>query len=304
MRTKNFIAGLVLASSLVLSACGGGGGGGGSSLPAALAPPAVPAASSFACLPLATNFGDLVMPAGLQIINDNGVVQIDENYKNLEFKGKYDVYIPDYNQTGYLNTPGYASEVVAIGDTGDDNVMLWSKTGAPGGYEYQLRKTNNGPRTIPVYVFGEPAAPAASGVGLQVFNGSGQLTYDSQRKYMKVWAQGQLPNNDRNAVYLSPWYNNQRLKIAVVLSMQRFDVYKTSQPGLIYLDTDAISNNWRPWFSTDMFGNGYFSDTSHVMITMNTVSKDWTPGNGAPVNQHCWIQPSGGQVLLVDVTGL
>lgn len=33
------------------------------------------------------------MKAGLQVINNNGIIQIDQDFRNLQYKGKYTVHL-------------------------------------------------------------------------------------------------------------------------------------------------------------------------------------------------------------------
>ena len=128
------------------------------------------------------------MPAGLEIINTSGSVLIDENYKNLAVSasgsftfvagdfGRVNVSIP-YIANGIRNpiiairvTGGYAG----VRNTNINDIALtatavfFGDTGA----------------TVEWWCFDIPTVVSTS--GLQVYNSSGELVFDSGNQYARV----------------------------------------------------------------------------------------------------------------------
>lgn len=131
------------------------------------------------------------MPAGVQIIGDSGVIQIDQNYFNVELQSKQTIStiageaIWQAGQsrlvvTTNINTAPY----VAIKPIANE-IGLWRSELS--GSTLTLTYFCQAPigTQIQVYFFGNPSS-SPSNFGLQVFNELGELTYDSNRKYARV----------------------------------------------------------------------------------------------------------------------
>lgn len=125
------------------------------------------------------------MPAGLQVINSNGFVQIDENFRNLVFKEK-----GTFSGSPYTFTKsGLISPVLAFRSTGPTGVGLdYISRGAGGAHTWHaLDPGFNGDW----WLFDVPT-DLGGNVGLQVFTAAGNLAFDSNRKYMKPYPNGQI----------------------------------------------------------------------------------------------------------------
>ena len=122
------------------------------------------------------------MTAGLQIINDSGVVQLDENYFNLEFKNKFQYAIATGINQYTITTGGYGNEVVAVGETGVGYVNI-ARTASN---KIVITTFSTAATTLTFYVFGTPDQTATANAGMQIFNSAGQITFSATQNYMRV----------------------------------------------------------------------------------------------------------------------
>lgn len=124
------------------------------------------------------------MQAGLQIINANNIIQIDQNYLNLEYRTKYSAT----GTTLTFTTPGYANEVVAIRADGAA-FFVRSKSGNT------WTITASASTTITAWLFSNPDPTSTSNSGLEIYRSDGALAFSSDRLYMKpVWS-GKVPDS-------------------------------------------------------------------------------------------------------------
>lgn len=135
------------------------------------------------------------MPAGLQIFNDTGTVQIDENWKNYRFRQKIPITLSWTIPS--LDTINRYTLVVA-----GEGVMVACKASVlfpymPVSYfdgtNYYFQWTFLPPpvagsfsETVEFYVFDTPDVGASSNVGMEIRNASGQIVFHSDMKPMKV----------------------------------------------------------------------------------------------------------------------
>lgn len=136
------------------------------------------------------------MPAGIQVFNDSGIVQIDGTYSNLQLIAKGTTtttmqllqYNTQPNGTYYYTTPVAFvsfvanSPVFAVGGPVAASVISTSVSGSTWTVGVV---TPAGTASFDWYVF-DQAATVGSNVGFQVFNDSGVLVFDAQAKYLKV----------------------------------------------------------------------------------------------------------------------
>lgn len=134
------------------------------------------------------------MPAGLQITNPSGTIQIDENYANLAIiekrtvsaaqGGAYDSALK-VDVTVTSDFPFIAIKcarpcaITKIQRAGTSSTAIYTISVAPSG---------NPPWAsfpVDVYVFGR-TKQFADGVGLQVFDSTGKITYDSNNAYADI----------------------------------------------------------------------------------------------------------------------
>ena len=94
------------------------------------------------------------MPAGLEaIFNNHGSVLLDDNYHNL-------AVVAEGTQANWPGYDGASLIAVRSADFAQTSYQWWK--------------------------FGDPVAPVANNAGLQVFNASGALVFDSRLRYARV----------------------------------------------------------------------------------------------------------------------
>lgn len=117
------------------------------------------------------------MPAGLQIVGEHGVLQIDENYRNLSLRLRG----TDASMSSLLIPAiSYTNPLIAIrtADVGGGLIYQYSASGA----DLSFNVYGN---AVTYWVFDVPINTSNT-VGFQVFNSSGQLVFDTKNEYLKV----------------------------------------------------------------------------------------------------------------------
>lgn len=134
------------------------------------------------------------MPAGLQVFNTDNIVQIDDEYSNLKFMNKGSVSTSSSVIT--IDVPSATSPLVAVQltDNGVGNELsrayvvlrqtvqngnVWTFT-----FSIDIGITGQ-VATLTYYVF-DQIATQASNFGLQTFDPSGRLIFDSNDKWLKI----------------------------------------------------------------------------------------------------------------------
>jgi hypothetical protein len=117
------------------------------------------------------------MPSGLQVINSNGYVQVDENFRNLVFKEKGTFSGSPYT----FSRSGLITPLLAFRSTGATGVGLDYISRSGGTHTWHaLDPGFNGDW----WLFDAPT-DLGSNFGMQVFTAVGALAFDSNRLYMK-----------------------------------------------------------------------------------------------------------------------
>lgn len=127
------------------------------------------------------------MPVGLQVFNENNIVQIDSNYRNNAL-----VRAGPYSGTS-LVTVTVSGQNPLIFFRSEFRTILTDRrqTGSTFTFYFYPR----GPGTY--YIF--DVTSASGGFGLQIFTSSGELAFDSSRNYLRVVALVQLDANYSNS---------------------------------------------------------------------------------------------------------
>lgn len=129
------------------------------------------------------------MPAGLQILNDALIIQIDQDYKNLALVAKATVT----TDTLLWSTSPFSSYVTVALPAGVVSPIIATSGSAPALIMNQsdtsvsiLCKGAVG-TSVTYYVFGEPSlTPAPNGTGLEVLTAAGEVAYSSEGLYLSV----------------------------------------------------------------------------------------------------------------------
>ena len=122
------------------------------------------------------------MPSGLEVYNNDNVLVIDSDYKNMRLAQKLTVTPSGsgafFSKRATVNLPS-ASPVVAYYCTQNClvNVVLVGST-------WTAYVENEG-YPVTLYIF-DLAYPTGSNSGFEVFNSAGQLVFSANEKYMKV----------------------------------------------------------------------------------------------------------------------
>jgi len=125
------------------------------------------------------------VPSGLQVLNDAGTFQLDENYRNLVFIEKF--LFPTQSISHVFTTSGgrvapvlvlYSTYTTLPRERGIG--IMSSQNNGNGTWTFEARGAGE------IYVFDVPPAPTVSGAGLQIFNASAQCAFDSEWQAMKI----------------------------------------------------------------------------------------------------------------------
>lgn len=231
------------------------------------------------------------MPAGFQVVGAHGAVQIDGNYANLGLVAKGTVTIP---AAGSItpSTPSAASLPPQISMTGITPILCLrplvvnaalasvKKNGSTFSYTVIGSASASG-ETFQWYLFDQMslAIPLSTGnAGLQVFNASGQIVFDSNAHPMRLAAVGKIPDAglvNIPASVSAPIPGT----YAACISQGRIDS--------IYFNLSR---------QTQVFGEG-------VLINQNGATTAPVPNYFVGFEIHPKAS-NGGQILLVDVSGL
>lgn len=131
------------------------------------------------------------MEAGLQIFNDDSFIQLDSNYKNLEFKSKgtFSIAASDGSSGGsnisFTNVSFVGVQpIIALNCANPCYASFVSRSGNT--WTFQIYNGSNFAITGEYFFFDEPAATSSGKLGLQIFKEDGTLGYDSNKSYMRV----------------------------------------------------------------------------------------------------------------------
>lgn len=126
------------------------------------------------------------MPVGLQVINNNNKIQIDENYKNLVLRGK---------GSSVASTAHYKGFRVDVVLTANTPMLAWKVSGTAkaailnvkkSGNQYTYRFWATAQVTIQWYLFDVASEVAATNYGFEVFNSVGERVYSSNQRPLRV----------------------------------------------------------------------------------------------------------------------
>lgn len=123
------------------------------------------------------------MSYGFRVVNTANTVQVDERFANLALSASGTVYVSG----AYDLTVSGVTPLVAIVPTGNSSGRLSITRGRSNGdgtFTFRLFTSWFG-LDVDYFVFDKPAT-LGSGYGLRVFDASGNVTFDSRLKYMRV----------------------------------------------------------------------------------------------------------------------
>lgn len=151
------------------------------------------------------------MPAGLQIINDNGIVQIDGESLNPVLYSKGTTYTTGHGGT-FESVPSVADIPIPTGL--GDPTFLAIRPGASDAYACPMGTSSGNQRfvtnmaigsAVEWWLFSRPAVVTSAGFGLDIFGPAGELVYSMGMKPMRIVQLKQFAGTwGETAVYNGP----------------------------------------------------------------------------------------------------
>ncbi|MFJ2989944.1 hypothetical protein ACIPF8_18925 [Collimonas sp. NPDC087041] len=122
---------------------------------------------------------------GLQVVGSHGVIQVDQNYFNLQFK-----------QSGWVTTSNVANSYVEFSVSAINPLIVLKSPDAVAtiiattrsGNTYTYRIAAATATTVYWYLFDSSVPTPSNGYGLRVYNSAGQLTFDSGTRALKIYS--------------------------------------------------------------------------------------------------------------------
>ena len=256
------------------------------------------------------------MAYGLQIKNAvTGSVQIDETYRNLAFKQKGTLTLsssPGGSPQAGIGTPG-SNGVFAITASGADFVNPVIVFYSPNTHIALIKRRlvnattfhiqvvaygSDAPnKTFQYFLFDVPPAPSGTGYGLRVMDSAGNLTFDSNLKYMKV---------------LNPtttWVYDTGSSTHILANGAPFDSKQNIETHKVYTHTFPSSGTYgfmfnRAGYKIDRVDNYYTSWHFEAKNTSGTTIESWyLPGFQFNPVGSSWpaVTPD---ISFVDLAGL
>lgn len=127
------------------------------------------------------------MPAGIQIFGSHGVLQIDENYKNLVVVAQGSKAALDWASAGVsynvsIAVPNFVTPLIAF--KSDEQVGLGYSSIS--GSTWTFFFLTNNPAPMSYWVFDQSPAPSPGSIGFEVYNAAGERVFHSAQKPMRV----------------------------------------------------------------------------------------------------------------------
>lgn len=130
------------------------------------------------------------MIAGIQVVNDSGTVQIDDQYSNLRLVQKGTVPIGKTEVSIIGSFPVLVLRLEQPEGGGPDLYVYPEACVRKGvSWVYTIGTTLGGiakPGTSVEYYVFDKGSPRTSTFGMQTFNSSGELIFDANEKYLKI----------------------------------------------------------------------------------------------------------------------
>ncbi|CAL1777613.1 hypothetical protein BRC2024_KCUCJSVR_CDS_0152 [Acinetobacter phage vB_AbaM_KissB] len=232
------------------------------------------------------------MSTYFSVETDTSKIIIDDNFSNLAFVNKFQVVIDkvgwfgDNFRTGTLTISNAVNPVIAI-KTSDMGVCLDRATNESTGvftYIFKAGKAYSN-TTITVYVF--DSITTQGNFGLQTFDASGKICFDSTLKYMRV--KGSVTFTSYEGAINWPTLPTGNYAFVVSACFGEVDEYHDAyETGEAF----AITNVWKFMIESLSTGaRGYVENVFNMRTSIGNTSQ-YNYGNKA------------GSILLVDVTGL
>lgn len=217
------------------------------------------------------------MPAGMQVVNDSGIIQIDQDYSNHLLVSKGRGVTVAGNSMASFTVPynGNGNAPIICFKPVDTWAFVLSGPKRNQAGQWVIAADGVG-KTVDWYVFDTNVTAQDTGPGLSVYNGSGRLVYNSNQQALKVKQQVVVPVQTDTLDY-STWVGGD---YAICASVVKALINETGAPYAQFLAEGA------------RMSGGVFSTAK--------VSYGLIPWNGPsqPINM------TASTFTLVDVSGI
>ena len=127
------------------------------------------------------------MPAGLQIYGSHGVLQIDENYKNLVVVASGSKASGDWTASGgsyyvQITVTDFVTPMVAFKSDEDVGLGYTSISGA----NWTFTFLTNNPAAMSYWVFDQSPSASPASFGFEVYTAAGERVFHSSQKPLRV----------------------------------------------------------------------------------------------------------------------
>ena len=219
------------------------------------------------------------MSFGVTITGQHGFTQIDSNFKNLAFRQKGTLGF-DANHEASFTWAGGATPLVCWRSSIPVALLRVDVSGST--FVYTFRKPAGSVGTVEYFLF-DTATPPSTSFGLAIYDGAGNVVFNGDLRFPKIVGLYQVPNaGSGNLSVILPSGN-----YAGCLSMPRMGQGGVQiQPDIfqhmIGLDTVTVT-----------------STSADVAFDQSLIQLGAAGGFTYGIRQNI-----GGQLLVVDVTGL
>jgi len=181
------------------------------------------------------------MTYGTRFVNDSGTIQIDDTFQNYEFKTSGTISVPIYADYGVVTYTGSAKAIIAIRPQSGFGIVIRSVgyNNTTGVKTWQF--WTNTACTMDYYIFDVPdQLTELPAYGMVVRDAAGQITFRSDKKYMRVAGMHSILSDTGSFVQQ---YDSSK-SYAVVLTGDT--LYTNNQRTII--DKWGVYHIWDMWF--------------------------------------------------------
>lgn len=219
------------------------------------------------------------MAHGFRVIGDSGSVQVDESYTNLALVQSGTLFVPVGLDGASITVHNLQTPIMCVQTTGGAKVVVTSNQAIPSTtYKFMASASGN----VKWFVF-DQGAQISSGFGITVFKDDGSIAYNSDWRVMRIGAVAPVANATDPYLPLS----------SVVATAPRAG------------DWAACLTSSRAFVDS---GGG--SQISRLHVDGLSTGQNFARIDDMQIGSIPWgaeppsiIQPLGGSIILVDVSG-
>ena len=236
------------------------------------------------------------MPAGIQIYNSAGTIQIDDSDPALALREKRTVSVPAatlnnmiYVDVTFTNVE-FPMMAVRTGNTGSYvSVVTASRTGSS--ITYRIGQTGASPLNVVCYFFDRPI-PTSTSSGLKIYDTTGKCTFDSNHKHGVI----------RREVTVSTGTLGSTTTVTKPSGETWAALFLRTSYGRELRDGGQITlNEW--WWEEYFYQSGVCFNTSAQILVSRWTQREsllYTNNYQAPLEQY---MDGEAKCLFLDVTG-